>query len=91
MYYYIGAPYKTGTVPPWGGAVSTKDGYSCASGASGTTSTAYAVCVNDGTSVSNPASSCRNFTYPTSDNINVSTNSYVANTNTAANQFCTSK
>lgn len=57
MYYYIGAPYRVGEVPPWGGAVSTKDGYSCASGASGTTSTAYAICVNNGTASSGSSNS----------------------------------
>lgn len=42
------------------------------------------------TTVTNPAT-CQNFTYPTAENVDVNTNSFVANTDTAANQFCTSK
>ncbi len=55
--------------------------------------TAYALCAsNQGNSATPPtASSCQNFTYPTLDNTNVATNSYVANTDASANQFCTSK
>lgn len=41
--------------------------------------------------VTPPPYTCRNFTYPTSDNVSVNASSYVANNSTAASDFCTSK
>lgn len=86
-YYYIGNVIKAGQKDNYTGLTPTNDGYVCSSGASGTNSQPYAICVSPSkpSTTTTPSIGSQDFSYP------VKIDGYVKNDTPSATKFCTEK